>query len=190
MLDGQIQSISQDKGFGFIQPTAGGPDLFFHCSTVDAEFDSLTIGQQVKYEPDESAEKPRAKSVVTGTATPRKEWPRNDQRRSPDIKPPPQVVEVFDFGFVTKLRRRKSAGYISSVKGGPEYLFEAASVLGDTNYFNLDVGDYVRFVPQKNDEDPKQPLARSVMVVPRIVSDQENKPVRHPRSRGRKPTWR
>ena len=64
MLDGQIQSLSTDKGFGFIQPAAGGPDLFFHCSSVDAEFDSLTIGQQVQYEPDESAPKPRAKSVI------------------------------------------------------------------------------------------------------------------------------
>jgi CspA family cold shock protein len=190
MLDGQIQSLSTDKGFGFIQPAAGGPDLFFHCSSVDAEFDSLTIGQQVQYEPDESAPKPRAKSVVTGTATPRKERPRNHQQSSPDTNRRPQAVEVYDFGFVTKLRRRKSAGYISSVQGGPEYLFDAASVVGNKTYYDLDVGDYVRFVPQKNDDDPKQPLARSVMVVPRIASEQENKSLRHPRSRGTKPTWR
>ena len=179
-----------DKGFGFIQPSTGGPDLFFHCSSVDAEFDSLTIGQQVQYEPDESAQKPRAKSVVTGTATPRKERPRNRQRSSPDANRRPQAVEVYDFGFVTKLRPRKSAGYISSVQGGPEYLFDAASVVGNKTYYDLDVGDYVRFVPQKDDDDPKQPLARSIMVVPRIVSEQENKSLRHPRSRGRKPTWR
>ncbi len=190
MLDGQIQSLSTDKGFGFIQPAAGGPDLFFHCSSVDAEFDSLTIGQRVQYEPDESAPKPRAKSVVTGTATPRKERPRTRERSSADANRPPQAVEACDFGFVTKLRRRKSVGYISSVKGGPEYLFDAASVVGDKTYYGLIVGDYVRFVPRKNDDDPKQPLAHSVMIVPRITSEQESKSVRHPRSRGRKPTWR
>jgi CspA family cold shock protein len=190
MLEGRIQSLSTDKGFGFIQPSTGGPDLFFHCSSVDAEFDSLTIGQQVKYEPDESAAKPRAKSVVTGTATPRKERPRNRERSSPDTNQRPQVVEVYDFGFVTKLRRRKSAGYISSIQGGPEYLFDAASVVGKKAYYDLDVGDYVRFVPQKNDDDPKQPLARSVMSVQLVASGQDNKSTRHPRSRGKKPTWR
>ena len=190
MLAGQIRSISADKGYGFIQPAAGGPDLFFHCSAVDSDFDSLTIGQQVQYLPDESAQKPRAKSVATGTESPRKEQPGSIERKFDTTVRQPPVVEVYDVGFVTKLRRRKSTGYISSVQGGPEYLFNAASVVGENGYYALDVGDYVRFIPLENDDDPKQPLARSVLVVQRFVSSQENRPPQHPRSRSKKPTWR
>jgi len=190
MLDGRIQSLAIEKGFGFIRPSSGGPDLFFHCSSVDAEFGSLTIGQPVQYEPDELALKPRAKSVVTDEATPRKARPRNRERSAPETNRRPQAAEVYDFGFVTKLRRRKLQGYISSVQGGPEYLFDATSVVGSKNYYDLDVGEYVRFVPQENDDDPKQPLARSVISVPLPASGQDNKTKRHPRSRGKKPTWR
>lgn len=195
MLDGEIRTIWTDKGFGFIQPAAGGPDLFFHCSSVDAEFEMLAVGQQVQYVSDESAPQPRAKSVITGSETPRKNPPGNapgssTTRRTPTTRRPP-AAEAHDYGFVTRLRRRKSDGSISSVKGGAEYLFSAASVMGEKDYYHLSVGDYVRFVPQENDKDPRQPLARSVMAIKRFVaSSQENKPPQHPRSRGRKPTWR
>lgn len=68
MLRGKIQSINADKGFGFIKPSAGGADLFFHCSAVDAEFTALTPELPVEYELDSSAEKPRAKKVISGLA--------------------------------------------------------------------------------------------------------------------------
>ena len=66
MLNGVIQSLVADKGFGFIKPAAGGADVFFHFSAVDAPFASLTQGQKVEYELDTKSEKPRAQSVVTG----------------------------------------------------------------------------------------------------------------------------
>jgi CspA family cold shock protein len=190
MLAGKIRSILSDKGYGFIQPAAGGPDLFFHCSSVDVAFSSLTIGQQVRYVLDESARQPRASSVLTGPETPPNQPPRHLQRSSHNTTQRPPAVEAHDFGFVTSLRRRASEGYISSVQGGREYLFNAASVIGKKDYDDLNVEDYVRFVPQENDEDPKQPLARSVRAVRRLVSSSENRPPQHPRSRGKKPTWR
>ena len=146
MFVGKILSISTDKGFGFIQPMSGGADLFFHCTAVDTDFNSLTIGQQVQYVPDESAEKPRAKSVVTGRDAQRtKQAARDSQRNSRCAKPPPRVAKAYDFGFVTKLRRGKLEGFISSDKGGPEYFFVAANVTGEKKLFELVVGDYVRF---------------------------------------------
>lgn len=66
MLNGEIQSLVEDKGFGFIKPAAGGADVFFHFSAVDAAFASLTQGQKVQYELDTKSEKPRAESVITG----------------------------------------------------------------------------------------------------------------------------
>ena len=66
MLHGEIQSLVADKGFGFIKPAAGGADVFFHFTVVDAAFASLTQGQKVQYELDTASEKPRAESVITG----------------------------------------------------------------------------------------------------------------------------
>ena len=192
MFVGTVRSMSTDKGFGFIQPASGDVDVFFHCSAVDTEFESLTIGQQVQYVPDESAARPRAKSVVTGGDGQRTtQSGRNSQRNSHGGGSRSQVVEItYDFGFVTKLHRRKSAGFISSNKGGPEYFFDAANVIGKKKFFQLTVGDYVQFVPQANEDDPKQPIAKSVMVVERRIPADTHSPPKHPRSLGKKPTWR
>ncbi len=168
---------------------SGGADVFFHCTAVDSEFKSLTIGQQVQYVPDESAEKPRAKSVATGGDA-QKQPARTSRRTSRHAEPEPHVAESYDFGFVTKLRRRKSIGFISSDKIGPEYFFDAADVTGEKKYFQLTVGDYVRFVPQANEDDPRQPIAKSVMIFERHVPAQTHTPPKHPRSIGKKPTWR
>jgi CspA family cold shock protein len=54
MATGRINTLRNDKGFGFIKTTAGSQgksDLFFHRSAVEgAEFDDLFEGQEVEYE--------------------------------------------------------------------------------------------------------------------------------------------
>ena len=41
----------QTKGFGFIQPDAGGPDVFVHISAVErAGIRDLNEGQKIAYE--------------------------------------------------------------------------------------------------------------------------------------------
>jgi CspA family cold shock protein len=34
MAQGRIKHYREDKGFGFIQPDAGGEDIFFHISSM------------------------------------------------------------------------------------------------------------------------------------------------------------
>lgn len=191
MFSGKITSISADKGFGFIQPSSGGADVFFHRSAVDADFTSLSIGQRVQFEPDKSAAKPRAKSVLTTAAQP-------NLSRSRGTSPPRNLMarnrsrdaRIYEFGFVTRLRRRKREGFISSNKGGPEYLFTASAVTGEKPYSELSVGDYVKFVPRDRPIDPRQPIAELVTVTDPPILAENYTPVRHPRSRGKKPTWR
>ena len=51
MNKGTVKWFNNQKGFGFIQPDAGGTDVFVHISAVErAGMRSLMEGQKVSYE--------------------------------------------------------------------------------------------------------------------------------------------
>ena len=51
MNTGTVKFFNTTKGFGFIQPDNGGPDVFVHISAVErAGQKSLQEGQQIQYE--------------------------------------------------------------------------------------------------------------------------------------------
>jgi len=51
MATGTVKWFNATKGFGFIQPDAGGTDIFVHISAVErAGLSSLNEGQKVSYE--------------------------------------------------------------------------------------------------------------------------------------------
>lgn len=48
---GTVKWFNATKGYGFIQPESGGPDVFVHISAVErAGMGSLNEGQKVSYE--------------------------------------------------------------------------------------------------------------------------------------------
>lgn len=51
MQTGTVKWFNGQKGFGFIQPENGGPDVFVHISAVErAGLTSLNEGQKVSFE--------------------------------------------------------------------------------------------------------------------------------------------
>ena len=51
MATGTVKWFNPQKGFGFIEPSDGGKDVFVHISAVErAGLSSLKEGQKVKYE--------------------------------------------------------------------------------------------------------------------------------------------
>jgi len=51
MATGTVKWFNAQKGYGFIQPTTGGADVFVHISAVErAGMDGLAEGQKVDYE--------------------------------------------------------------------------------------------------------------------------------------------
>jgi cold shock protein len=51
MNTGTVKWFNTQKGYGFIQPDAGGPDVFVHISAVErAGMSTLREGQKVSYE--------------------------------------------------------------------------------------------------------------------------------------------
>ena len=51
MQNGIVKWFNAQKGFGFIQPDAGGADIFVHISAVErAGLRGLAEGQKISYE--------------------------------------------------------------------------------------------------------------------------------------------
>jgi CspA family cold shock protein len=51
MAVGTVKFFNSQKGFGFIQPTDGGPDVFVHISAVErAGMRGLVEGQKISYD--------------------------------------------------------------------------------------------------------------------------------------------
>lgn len=64
MPQGQVKWFNAEKGFGFIEPDGGGPDLFVHYSQIDARgYRSLEEGQRVEFEAAQGQKGMEARSV-------------------------------------------------------------------------------------------------------------------------------
>ncbi len=51
MATGTVKWFNSEKGYGFIQPDAGGTDVFVHISAVEqAGIRNLNEGQKLSYE--------------------------------------------------------------------------------------------------------------------------------------------
>ena len=51
MLFGTVKWFNDAKGFGFIEPEEGGPDVFAHFSAIEMEgFRTLKQGSKVSFE--------------------------------------------------------------------------------------------------------------------------------------------
>ena len=51
MATGTVKWFNSSKGFGFIQPDSGGPDIFVHVSAVErAGMSGLNEGQKIQYD--------------------------------------------------------------------------------------------------------------------------------------------
>lgn len=63
---GTVKWFNGTKGFGFIVPDAGGPDVFVHISAVEAAgLKTLDEGQKLSYELQENRGKTAATNLKT-----------------------------------------------------------------------------------------------------------------------------
>ena len=66
MAHGTIARIQADRGFGFITPDQGGPDLFFHhTALVGRRLEDVREGQGVEYEPGTDPRNPNRTRAVS-----------------------------------------------------------------------------------------------------------------------------
>ena len=64
MARGTVKWFNAEKGFGFIAPDDGTPDVFVHYSAIDAGgYRSLEENQRVEYTAGQGAKGPQAEKV-------------------------------------------------------------------------------------------------------------------------------
>ena len=64
MAQGTVTRFYADKGYGFIAPDDGTPDVFVHHSAIEGDgYHSLEDNQRVEYTVTQGAKGPRAEQV-------------------------------------------------------------------------------------------------------------------------------
>ncbi|WP_028046245.1 cold-shock protein [Cellulomonas sp. URHE0023] len=64
MAQGTVKWFNAEKGYGFITPASGGPDLFVHFSAILIDgYRSLDEGQDVEFEVGQGTKGPQAEQV-------------------------------------------------------------------------------------------------------------------------------
>ncbi|GAB3298668.1 cold-shock protein [Parasphingorhabdus pacifica] len=64
MTQGTVKWFNSEKGFGFIAPDGGGPDVFVHYSEIDGTgFRTLEENQAVSFEITQGQKGPQASGV-------------------------------------------------------------------------------------------------------------------------------
>lgn len=64
MPDGTVKWFNSSKGYGFLAPDDGTPDVFVHFSAIDGSgYRELVEGQRVVFESEVGQKGPQAKSV-------------------------------------------------------------------------------------------------------------------------------
>ena len=65
MAEGKVKWFSDQKGFGFIEPSDGSKDVFVHHSAIQAVgFKTLAENDMVQYDVEQGQKGPRAVNVV------------------------------------------------------------------------------------------------------------------------------
>lgn len=63
-MQGTVKWFNQTKGFGFIAPTDGTPDVFVHYSEIQSDsFKTLNEGDKVEFDPIKGDKGPKATNV-------------------------------------------------------------------------------------------------------------------------------
>ena len=151
--DGTVSWYDVDKGFGFITPDSGGPDVFAHVRDLADRLPELGEGDRVTYDVVMSGKGPQARDVRLARSSPprggpatSKTRPRSGQQQASDV--PARGGE----GVVARYDAERGFGFIAPDAGGAD-LFVHVSVIRGAEA--LQQGDRVRYQVRQSDRGPQ-----------------------------------
>lgn len=151
--DGTVSWYDEDKGFGFVTPDGGGPDVFVHARALTEGLTWLAEGDRVAYEVVQGDRGPQARALelVKGvdTAPAPAPAPSAAARREPSTGGVPARAGE---GVVARYDAERGFGFITPDAGGAD-LFVHMSVLGGAP--PLEKGERVRFGVRQSDRGPQ-----------------------------------
>lgn len=148
--DGTVSWFDEEKGFGFITPDDGGPDVFVHVRALTDGLTWLTEGDRVGYEVAQGEKGAQARGVflVRGADTATAPASKPTKGKPSAGAAPARAGE----GVVARYDADKGFGFITPDAGGDD-LFVHVSVLRESE--PLQQGDRVRFKVRQSDRGPQ-----------------------------------
>jgi CspA family cold shock protein len=151
--DGTVSWYDADKGFGFITPESGGPDVFVHVRELTDGLRELGEGDRVTYDVVVSEKGPQARDVrLAGGSRQRSAPPTSTTRARPGHREASGVPARGGEGVVARYDAERGFGFIAPDAGGAD-LFVHVSVLRGAE--ELHQGDRVRYQVRQSDRGPQ-----------------------------------
>jgi len=101
-IDGTLTKWNDDRGFGFITPTQGGPEVFAHISAFPRDGQRPRIGERVTFEIGTGKDgKQQAKNIVSPTRPAEKLYRLSEPAKRPHK--PGLLGRLIPLGFVVAL---------------------------------------------------------------------------------------
>ncbi len=149
--DGTVSWYDGGKGFGFVTPESGGPDVFVHARELAGGLTELHEGDRVTYDVAPGEKGPQARDVrLARGSTPRRavSAPRGRSGHREASGVPARGGE----GVVARYDADRGFGFIAPDAGGPDLFVHVSVVRGAEA---LHEGDRVRFQVRQSDRGPQ-----------------------------------
>ncbi len=151
--DGTVSWYDIDKGFGFITPDSGGPDVFVHVRALADGLPELDEGDRVTYDIVSSERGPQARDVrLARRSTSRGGPPPSPSRTHSRERERSTVPARGGQGVVARYDAERGFGFISADAGGPDLFVHVSVIRGGEE---LREGDRVRYQVRQSDRGPQ-----------------------------------
>ncbi len=151
--DGAVSWYDADKGFGFITPESGGPDVFVHVRALADGLPGLGDGDRVTYDTVVSEKGPQARDVrLARSSTPRGGPASSTSRPRSGHVEAAAVPARGGEGVVARYDADRGFGFIAPDAGGADLFVHVSVVRGAEA---LRQGDRVRYQVRQSDRGPQ-----------------------------------
>ncbi len=151
--DGTVSWYDLDKGFGFITPESGGPDVFVHVRELADGLPDLDEGDRVTYDVVVSEKGPQARDVrLARSSAPRGASARATTRPRSGHQQASPVPARGGEGVVARYDAERGFGFISPDAGGADLFVHVSVIRGAEDLLQ---GDRVRYQVRQSDRGPQ-----------------------------------